>query len=506
MLQFRLLRMAFVPWMVFAFAVASTGIYSLVPAPSAEASSDFLIKAGGYYGNGTSLSISGLGFTPTAVIVRSDTALSSIWQSSAASGTTATHLGIVTADNTGSGIALSADGFTVSPVPEINTANIHYTYFALAGSGCSPGGMMCVGLYTGDGTASRTITTPDVAGSFTVGSTDNTNGNVYYYVAFKNVTQAPASPPTPSSDGADGSPATGGESSTGGSAPGDTGQGGVAPGDVGTGEGDTGGVPGDPGDPGQGGVAPGDVGTGEGDTGAPGPAPSSDSSSGFSIGDAVGFGISNSVTGAVASAFGIGTPPSSPAAVGLSAVGLGLSLGLGPIGMAVAIGLAVADSVTNGQVSNAVDGFFGGVLSAIGNAVMGVASFFGGLFGGIGDTGEGPGGQGFGEGESSAGQPGAPGEGTGNAGPGGGGPGGGGVGGAGSDSGAPAGEEGSGAAPGAPGAGAPAGGDAPGDAGGAPGDAPGGAPGDGTGNAGPGGGGPGGGDAGGAGGDGDGGK
>ena len=176
MLQFKLLRMAFVPWMIFAFAVASTGIYSLVTAPSAEASSHFSIKAGGYYGNGASLSISGLGFTPRAVVIRSDAALSSIWQSSAASGTTATHLGIVTADNTGSGIVLSTDGFTVSQVPEVNTANIHYTYFALTGSGCSPGGMMCVGLYTGDGTASRAIlvgdfgtsTTSDVAGSFTV--------------------------------------------------------------------------------------------------------------------------------------------------------------------------------------------------------------------------------------------------------------------------------------------------------------------------------------------------
>ena len=389
MLQFRLLRMAFVPWMIFAFAVASTGVYSFITVPSVEALTTFSIKAGGYYGNGASLSISGLGFTPEAVIVRSDAALSSIWQSSAASGTTATYLGIVTADNTGSGIALSADGFTVSPVPETNTVNIHYTYFALAGSGCSPEGMLCVGLYTGDGTASRTIsvgnsstsTASNVVGSFTVGLADNTNGNVYHYVAFKNVTPVPAYESVPSSGGGSGSPTTGGGSLTGGS---------------------------DPGDPGQSSATPGDVGTVGESTGETGVAPSSESSSSVSVSDAVGFGISNSVTGAVASAIGIGPAPSSPAAVGMSAVGLGLSMGLGPVGMAVAIGLAVADSVTNGQVSNAVDGFFGGVLSAIGNAVIGVANAVTGFFGGLfGDEGTPVGEPGYGLGESAPGTPGS---------------------------------------------------------------------------------------------------
>lgn len=147
------------------------------------------------------------------------------------------YLGVATADNTDTEITLDNDGFTVSQALEVNTKNVRYTYTAFQGSDCtSADTSMCVGKYTGDGTVSRNITTgfqPDLvwvkrtnatvgsfttsplaavnplyaayfsatandhlgtgllfrglnATSFTVGSTNNANGAIYYYVAFKN--------------------------------------------------------------------------------------------------------------------------------------------------------------------------------------------------------------------------------------------------------------------------------------------------------------------------------
>src|SRR3989338_5084539 len=199
----------FTAWMIFALTVASTGIYSLVTAPSAEASVAFSIKSGSYNGNGSSLSVSGLGFRPEVVTIKSGASLNLMWKSSAMPATLASG-------STGSEIILGADGFTVSPDPEVNTASVSYTYTAFAGSDCSSGGVMCVGSYTGDGTASRVITTgfqPSLVwtkrtttllgdgssgwllatvsgtttGSFTVGLTDNRNGDVYYYAAFQGI-------------------------------------------------------------------------------------------------------------------------------------------------------------------------------------------------------------------------------------------------------------------------------------------------------------------------------
>src|SRR3989338_7099155 len=430
----------FTAWMIFALTVASTGIYSLVTAPSVEASVAFAVKSGSYNGNGSSLSVSGLGFRPEVVTIKSGDSLNLMWKSSAMPATLASG-------STGSEIILGADGFTVSPDPEVNTASVSYTYTAFAGSDCSSGGVMCVGSYTGDGTASRVITTgfqPSLvwtkrtttllgdgssgwlfatvsgttAGSFTVGLTDNRNGDVYYYAAFQGIpAQLPVyqsagygtsifSPvPAPSTElsakfrvgdrvrvtqcvnvrttpstagtllgtqsigilgiivsgpsaangynwyqinfdsGADGwsiedvlelssAPAPEPTASSGG---GDTGSAGTsAPTGVGA--------------PDVGSNAPPD---GPDATGVTGTAPSSsDTSGGFSFSNAVSFGINNSVTGVALSAVGLGTGPPSDAAVGLSTIGLALSLALGPIGMAIALGLAIGDAAFSGAISN----------------------------------------------------------------------------------------------------------------------------------------------------------
>lgn len=180
---------------------------------------------------GTTMSVTGLGFTPEVVIIKSDTnAGSMVWKSSAMPAHVTAYLGTATADNTETEITLDADGFSLSVAPEVNTVNVRYTYIALAGSDCTSGGAFCVGSYSGNSSVTQDIVTgfqPDLvwvkrttalaatfrtssmsnnhaafftntannttgiyfttlnANGFTAGSTNNTNGGLYYYVAFK---------------------------------------------------------------------------------------------------------------------------------------------------------------------------------------------------------------------------------------------------------------------------------------------------------------------------------
>lgn len=219
--------------LVFAVVLSSSGLYSLFNSEGALAANDFSIKTGYYYGNGVSISVSGLGFTPEVVIIKSDTAAGAmLWKTSAMPASATSYLGVATADNTETEITLDADGFTVSAALEANTINVRYTYIAFAGSDCTSGGAMCVGSYSGNTSSTQNITTgfqPDLviakrttalaavfrtssmsanhaglfsaaandttgiyfqtinSDGFTVGSTMNTNGGKFYYVAFKNL-------------------------------------------------------------------------------------------------------------------------------------------------------------------------------------------------------------------------------------------------------------------------------------------------------------------------------
>lgn len=196
-----------------------------------EASSDFTIATGYYLGKGTTRTISGLGFRPELLIIKSDTAAGQlVWKSSAMPEEVSTYLGVATADNTESQIIFTDDGFILSSALEVNTVNVNYTFVAFAGSDCTVSGNMCVGVYTGDANSTQEIDTgfePDLvwvkrttalAGTFrtsamadnygalfsatanntngtyfttmnsdgfTVGATNNSVGGVYYYVAFK---------------------------------------------------------------------------------------------------------------------------------------------------------------------------------------------------------------------------------------------------------------------------------------------------------------------------------
>ncbi len=231
--QFKPLRIAVASWAIFTLFVGATGIYTLINSAKVKASNDFSIRTGYYLGTGVSRSISGLGFQPELVLIKSDTAAGQlVWKSSAMASNVSSYLGVATADNTETEITFDSDGFTISAAAEVNTINVTFTFIAFAGSDCSAGGAMCISSYTGDVSSTQDIVTgfqPDlvwikrstaVVGSFhtstmstnhaalfsaavndttgtyfqtinsdgfTAGATNNAANSTYYYVAFKNL-------------------------------------------------------------------------------------------------------------------------------------------------------------------------------------------------------------------------------------------------------------------------------------------------------------------------------
>lgn len=193
---------------------------------------NFSMQTGQYVGSGTaSRAITGVGFQPDTVLVKaSSTAGVAVFKTSAmpASNTAFTS---ATANNTTTQLTFTADGFTIGTLANLNSVNTIYYWTAFTGSDCSASGNYCVGTYTGNGVASRTITTgfqPSVvinkrstnvaghfrtasmasnrtefftstaantagnyiqslsASGFEVGSgQDNINTATYYYIAFK---------------------------------------------------------------------------------------------------------------------------------------------------------------------------------------------------------------------------------------------------------------------------------------------------------------------------------
>src|SRR3990170_3905560 len=214
-------------------------IFLLLPTISNTHAATFQMQTGYYVGTGANLSITGLGFQPNLVIVKADTAagVGAVWTSSAMTSTNSNYF-TATAKNTASQITLNSDGFTVSSSANVNTAGVRWTWVAFGGSDSSSTGTFCVGSYTGNGSASRSITSvgfqPDLvlikaetaqsavwrssamgnnigqfftatvqitngtlfktldATGFTIGNAAqvNSNGVVYQFVAFKNVTGA----------------------------------------------------------------------------------------------------------------------------------------------------------------------------------------------------------------------------------------------------------------------------------------------------------------------------
>ena len=192
----------------------------------------FKLRTGYYVGDGGAKYITGLGFSPQLVVIKADDVggTGAIMKSNVMPVLNAAYLGVATADSTAAPISLSANGFEVAGTLT-DASNSRYTWIAFAGSDCSASGNLCIGSYTGNGTSSRAIntgfqpnlvlvkgatavaanwcssampdnygqyfmaTTQDTSGAlfrtldgtgFTVGTSNNTNAVVYYYIAFKN--------------------------------------------------------------------------------------------------------------------------------------------------------------------------------------------------------------------------------------------------------------------------------------------------------------------------------
>lgn len=192
---------------------------------------NFSMQTGYYMGTGAAgRTITGLGFTPDTVMIKSSTAAGVAVFKTSAMPVNATAFTSATADNTATSIQFVSGGFTLGTLANVNSANVLYYWTAFTGSDCSATGNYCVGTYAGNGASARTITTgfqPDFtmvkrstavegnfrvaaepanealffgttarnttgthiqsfsATGFSVGSTNNANGGTFYYIAFK---------------------------------------------------------------------------------------------------------------------------------------------------------------------------------------------------------------------------------------------------------------------------------------------------------------------------------
>lgn len=194
------------------------------------------MQTGYYMGSGAAgHTISGLGFQPQLIFIKAGNLSTqyTAYKTSAMPANTTGSFGSV-ADSTTTDITFTADGFSLSAQTNVNAANILYTWTAFTGSDCTTTGTFCVGTYTGNGTATRSITTvgfrptiavnkranaapyfmtksmaanytdffgsataADTTGTyisqliskgFDVGSNANTNGSVFYFFAFSTST------------------------------------------------------------------------------------------------------------------------------------------------------------------------------------------------------------------------------------------------------------------------------------------------------------------------------
>jgi len=215
--------------MFIATFMLSCGVF-LVAFEGRASAGNFSAQTGSYVGTGSSgLSISGVGFQPDFVMIKSSTnAGVAVFKTSAMPANT-TAFTSATANDTGTNITLDSDGFTLGTLVNVNSANVVYYWTAVGGSDCSATGNFCVGTYTGNGVSPRNITVgfqpemaivkrttniighfrvasqlanetllfdgtaQDTSGNyirsfgatdFAVGATDNANGGIYYYAVF----------------------------------------------------------------------------------------------------------------------------------------------------------------------------------------------------------------------------------------------------------------------------------------------------------------------------------
>lgn len=192
---------------------------------------EFEFATGYYLGKGTAQTISGLGFQPKFIMIRStSTDVAAMKHADMPANTTQFFSGA--GSDTATQITLNADGFSVGgTLGSVGGNNVIYNWMAVGESDCSATGTLCVGSYLGNGGGARDITVgfqpaaviikPQNASAnfrtaslpanwaaffdsssnvtngnlmqsfaatgFRVGTTNNTNAIAYYYVAFSNL-------------------------------------------------------------------------------------------------------------------------------------------------------------------------------------------------------------------------------------------------------------------------------------------------------------------------------
>jgi len=112
----------------------------------------FLVTTGSYTGNGSSQSITGLGFSPKLVLVKGNTAQYGYWKCDAHTGTNSTNT-YESAPETDAITALDSDGFSVGGNAGVNGNSVVYHFMAVYGSP----EFMETGTYTGSGGDNRDI-------------------------------------------------------------------------------------------------------------------------------------------------------------------------------------------------------------------------------------------------------------------------------------------------------------------------------------------------------------
>lgn len=125
-----------------------------VPVPSP--SGGFKMRSGSYPGNGSSRSITSLGFRPDLVLIKGDNAQQAVFSSNMTAPYSSAYLASATA-NISDGIAIDSDGFTVNGNATVNSsvASPTYRWMAFYGTGSTN---FYSGAYTGNGIDNRSIT------------------------------------------------------------------------------------------------------------------------------------------------------------------------------------------------------------------------------------------------------------------------------------------------------------------------------------------------------------
>lgn len=130
------------------------------PLPS-SGSGTFLMKTGVYTGTGTNQTISGIGFQPDLVIIKSDSTQFAVFRTRMMRGDITAHLSSATTDFAGGITSLTGDGFTLGSSLITNTTGSVYQYQAF-GNAYNPytntgASDFAVGLFYGNGIDNRDI-------------------------------------------------------------------------------------------------------------------------------------------------------------------------------------------------------------------------------------------------------------------------------------------------------------------------------------------------------------